>query len=75
MSYPEIQEALKELLDFHPEDQHLDRDSDFYEAGDERAPFFSEAYLYNLLGKDDARSVLIGLRRVCKAAGMGDSAL
>jgi len=28
-----------------------------YSKGDEDAPFFSECYLYNLLGKDDARSV------------------
>ncbi len=29
-----------------------------YEKGDEKAPFFSEAFLYVLLGKEDARSIL-----------------
>ena len=33
-------------------------------------PFFSESYLYPLLGKDEARSVLGCLRRVMEAAGM-----
>jgi len=30
----------------------------FYREGDEDAPFYSEACLYNLFGKDDARSIL-----------------
>jgi len=33
-------------------------------------PFFSEAYLYPLLGKDDARSVLGRLNRLLEAAGL-----
>ena len=33
-------------------------------------PFFSESYLYPLLGKDEARSVLGNLRRVLEAAGI-----
>lgn len=31
---------------------------------DARAPFFSEAYLYNLLGKEDARTLLALIRRL-----------
>jgi hypothetical protein len=41
-----------------------------YGEGDERAPFFTEAFLYNLLGKDDARSVLGLLRQLCELAGV-----
>ena len=36
--------------------------------GDEFAPFFSEAFLYNLLGKDEARSLLAIIRRLCVLA-------
>jgi hypothetical protein len=41
-----------------------------YSEGDERAPFFTEAFLYNLLGKDEARSVLHIVRRLCELAGV-----
>lgn len=45
-------------------------EADGFEPGDERAPFFSEAYLYNLLGKNDARTLLALMRPVWKAAGI-----
>jgi hypothetical protein len=41
-----------------------------YSDGDEKAPFFTEGFLYNLLGKDEARSVLGIMRRLCKLAGV-----
>jgi hypothetical protein len=41
-----------------------------YAEGDEQAPFFSEAFLYNLLGKDEARSVLGIIRELCELAGV-----
>lgn len=41
-----------------------------YAEGDEFRPFFTEAFLYNLLGKDEARSVLNILRRLCTLAGV-----
>ena len=41
-----------------------------YADGDEKAPFFSEAFLYNLLGKDEARSVLGLVRQLCDLAGV-----
>ncbi len=41
-----------------------------YQEGDEFARFFSEAFLYNLLGKDEARSVLGIVRRLCVLAGV-----
>jgi hypothetical protein len=36
--------------------------------GDEFAPFFSEAFLYNLVGKDEARSILGIIRHLCVLA-------
>ena len=41
-----------------------------YEKGDEDAPFYSEAYLYNLLGKDDARTVLAYLNNLMRISGL-----
>ena len=43
---------------------------DFYQNGDENAPFFSEVYLYNLLGKEEARTLLALMRPVWKKAGI-----
>ncbi len=40
-----------------------------YEKGDERAPFFTETYLYNLMGKEDGRTVLSLIHRLLDAAG------
>lgn len=42
----------------------------YAEKGDEEAPFFSEAYLYNLLGKEEARTLLALVRRVGEALGL-----
>lgn len=44
--------------------------SPFYEEGDENAPFFSEAYLYNLVGKEDARTILCLFENLARAAGI-----
>jgi hypothetical protein len=41
-----------------------------YEKGDEVAPFFSESFLYNLLGKDDARTILAVLNNFIRAMGI-----
>lgn len=41
-----------------------------YDEGDETRPFFTEAFLYNLLGKDEARSVLGIVRRLSELAGV-----
>lgn len=37
---------------------------------DAKRPFISEAYLYNLLGKEDARSLLARFRTLCLACGV-----
>ncbi len=37
---------------------------------DEKAPFFSEAYLYNLLGKENARTLLALMHPIWDLAGI-----
>jgi hypothetical protein len=39
-----------------------------YSERDEFAPFFTEAFLYNLVGKDEARSILGIIRGLCDLA-------
>lgn len=45
------------------------RKNPYYSKGDEDAPFFTEAYLYTLLGKEDARTVLAYVRGLGVALG------
>ncbi len=79
----EAQELAERLSSFTPEGTtfwgnfFLTRDTlpdgtryGMYDEGDEAMPFFSEAFLYNLLGKDEARSVLGIVRRLSKLAGV-----
>lgn len=42
---------------------------------DAKAPFVSEAFLYTLLGKEDARTFLTKWRRLCRALGVDDDTL
>lgn len=67
-----IEDAIEELLNFSIGHFPIMADSDHagYEKGDEKAPFFSEAYLYNLMGKEEARTVLSYIRRLCDAVGI-----
>lgn len=44
--------------------------NDFYEPGDEDAPLMSEGFLYPLLGKEDARTVLALWRAVLESCGL-----
>jgi len=69
-SVEQLRKAIVELLGVKMEGDLLDTKSEMYDEGDEDAPFFSEAYLYNLLGKENARTVLAGLRQICEAAGL-----
>ncbi len=63
--------AIKELLEYVPENKDiLDKDSDYYAKGDENAPFVSESYLYNLLGKEDARTFRALLKNVLEHLGV-----
>jgi len=66
--------AWKSLLNFAPGMspaliKQAKRDG-YYQKGDENAPFFSEAYLYPLLGKDDARTILSIMRLIIKEQGV-----
>jgi hypothetical protein len=45
-------------------------ENSMYTEGDEEAPFMTEAYLYSLLGKEEARTVLAIGGRLRKALGM-----
>lgn len=46
------------------------KSGDGYSKGDEDAPFFSESYLYNLVGKDDARTVLGYISHLMRMAAL-----
>lgn len=66
-----VHKALKNLYDLKldgPPPRGF-KSSEYYSTGDENTPFFSEAYLYSLLGKDQARTVLSYVRSVAKAVG------
>jgi hypothetical protein len=77
VDHNKIKEAFKVLLSWVPEGVPLKRISTInypvkffgkaFQEGDDKQPFFSEAYLYNLLGKEDARTLLALMRRLCKA--------
>jgi hypothetical protein len=62
-----LAQETKKLYDFVPYHQPDDPDEP---DGHEPYPFFSEAYLYNLIGKDDARSVLGYVAGLLRAAGI-----
>ena len=73
--YPDflgMDEAKKELLEWSPQNFDFEyfKESPYYGKGDENAPFFSEAFLYNLLGKEDARTLLALLRGAFGIKGM-----
>lgn len=48
------------------------RGNPYYRKGDEKAPFYSEAFLYPLLGKDAGRTVCYAFERLCGLVGMKD---
>jgi hypothetical protein len=61
-------EAFKSLITWEPETLPP-YDSTEEEPIEERVPFLSETFLYAVLGKDDARSFLLRLRRLAKLLG------
>jgi hypothetical protein len=63
-----IREEWRDLIDWVPEANHI-AECEHYEEGDEEAPFLTERYLYNLLGKEDARSLLGRVRRLGHVLG------
>jgi hypothetical protein len=65
--------ALVKLLTWKPEDgvaKPSVKRGAYYRKGDETAPFMSEAFLYNLLGKEDARTLLALVNQFADAAGL-----
>lgn len=79
-----VLKALKDLVNYHPDVapiQFTEAGNPYNESDDVRvpqseldedveAPFFSESYLYNLLGKEDARALLGRVKRLCTALGV-----
>ncbi len=56
-------EAIEKLLKWTPSYvTECFKKSPFYAKGNEKAPFFTEAFLYSLLGKEDARTLMRLLR-------------
>lgn len=46
------------------------RKNPYYRKGDEKAPLFSEAYLYSLFGKEDGRTIGGRFRELCRLVGL-----
>lgn len=46
------------------------RKNPYYRRGDERAPFYSEAFMYALLGKEEGRTVGYAFGRLCDLVGL-----
>lgn len=67
-----LKEACEKLAEYSPRclpESCMNQDEG-YEEGDENAPFFSETYLYNLIGKTEARTLLAIMSPIWEAAGM-----
>jgi hypothetical protein len=83
---PKLETALKELFSWRPQEGRFPlaavsavvtgAGSGYYsgdafgELREEECPFFTEAFLYSLFGKEDARSLLARLHEVLEAAGL-----
>lgn len=73
---PELKTLLLKLFLWKPDSPLREilvdtlKESDYYSEGDEDAPFFSEAFLYNLLGKEDARTLRATLHSLQEAIGL-----
>lgn len=70
-----IREAVIELMSWTP---HWGmpaavikegKKSGMYQKGDEEMPFISEAFLYTLLGKDDARTFMAMINHILRLVG------
>lgn len=63
--------AAERLQNFVPHDvPGAFRKSDYYEKGAEKYPFFTEGYLYPLLGKEDARTLRAYMRHLLSLVGV-----
>ena len=70
-----LRQAFVRLADLCIEHKpaNFNSDNDMYEEGDERAPFFSESFLYVLDGKGDMRALRGRLLGIAAAAGIKDA--
>lgn len=66
----ELMPAIVQLFTWEPHVSVLDKKSPYYDPEDEGAPFMTETTLYNLLGKEDARTLLALVNQVIAAAGV-----
>ena len=57
----------------YPEKQFPRAKYSVFDKEDEDQPFFSEAYLYSLLGKDDARTLLALLRQALEVDDLDEA--
>jgi len=68
-----LHDELIDLLRLTPEDPPPEsvfcKENPDYSEGDEKAPIFSEAFLYTLLGKETARIILSHIEGIAEAAG------
>ena len=69
--------ALQKLTDFIPRSRpgNFTAENANYQRGDERTPFFSEAFLYTLVGKSDARYLLAKFYELGLACGFANQTL
>jgi hypothetical protein len=58
----------------HLPEGHAPKDHEFTAGPPDETPFFTEAYLYDLMGKEDARTVLALVRNILRAVGLPDTA-
>lgn len=71
----DLRECLADLRAWHPEYTPVEVLTDWKACGGDAndiPPFFTEAYLYPLLGKNDARTILALMRPVWELIGAGD---
>jgi hypothetical protein len=72
-----LTKALQKLTDFIPRTRprNFTAANDNYQRDDERTPFFSESFLYALVGKSDARYLLAKLYDLGLACGFSNQTL
>jgi hypothetical protein len=72
----DLRQAVIDLMAFTPHYGMPDflikaaKKAGFYDEGDEDVPLVSEAFLYPLLGKDDARTFMALINQVLRCAGV-----
>ncbi len=64
----DVTEAAIKLFQYVPESALGIINEEFWN-GDKNTPFFTETYLYTLMGKEDGRTVLALVRHLIEAAG------